>query len=152
MLYAEWPKKIPGAKTVLYYMHLDGQPVVNREWSQPDPFVPVVKKRNPQGKWEIVETNLLFTDNLDPDLRVFARSASDDIRPYLRRRARTAPIVRSCAKNAPGSNCLGAKREGRWPRKENRRGAQHAAGPGHQGIRHRHRYQPEACPKRRRSP
>src|ERR1700704_928652 len=42
MLFAEWPKKVAGAKTVLYYMHLDAQPVVNKEWSQPDPFVPVV--------------------------------------------------------------------------------------------------------------
>src|SRR5689334_17751796 len=38
MLYAEWPNQAPGAKTVLYYMHLDGQPVVDREWSQPSPW------------------------------------------------------------------------------------------------------------------
>ena len=31
LLYAEWPKSRSGAKTVLYYMHLDGQPVVDRE-------------------------------------------------------------------------------------------------------------------------
>ena len=24
MLYADWPKKAPSAKTVLFYMHLDG--------------------------------------------------------------------------------------------------------------------------------
>src|SRR5713226_4795331 len=42
MLFAEWPKKQPGAKTVLYYMHMDGQPVVDREWSQPSPWNPVV--------------------------------------------------------------------------------------------------------------
>src|SRR5258708_6698846 len=46
MLFAEWPKKVAGAKTVLYYMHLDAQPVVNKEWSQPDPYVPVLKKRD----------------------------------------------------------------------------------------------------------
>jgi hypothetical protein len=28
MLYAEWPAKAPGAKTMLFYMHLDGMPVV----------------------------------------------------------------------------------------------------------------------------
>src|SRR4051812_18014021 len=65
MLYAEWPKKVPGAKTVLYYMHLDGQPVVDKEWSQPSPWQPVVKKRNAEGKWEIVNTDLLFQPKLD---------------------------------------------------------------------------------------
>lgn len=83
MLYAEWPKKVPGAKTVLYYMHLDGQPVVDREWSQPSPWKPVVKKRSAAGAWEIVSTELLFGQTLDPDLRVFARSASDDKAPIM---------------------------------------------------------------------
>src|SRR4051812_3965075 len=83
MLFAEWPKKVPGAKTVLFYMHLDGQPVVNSEWSQPNPFVPVLKKRNPSGRWEIVDTNLLFAAPLDHDLRVFARAASDDKAPIM---------------------------------------------------------------------
>ena len=74
MLYAEWPKKAPGAKTVLFYMHLDGQPVVPSEWSQKSPWQPVVKKKNAAGAWEVVNTDLLFADKLDPDLRVFARS------------------------------------------------------------------------------
>ena len=55
MLYAEWPKQVPGAKTVLFYMHLDGQPVVDREWAQPSPWKPVVKQRTGAGAWEIVE-------------------------------------------------------------------------------------------------
>jgi acetylornithine deacetylase/succinyl-diaminopimelate desuccinylase-like protein len=83
MLYAEWPKKVPGAKTVLYYMHLDGQPVVDREWSQPSPWKPVVKKRNAAGTWDIVSSELLFAPALDLDLRVFARSASDDKAPIM---------------------------------------------------------------------
>src|SRR3954469_5014080 len=83
MLFAEWPKKVAGAKTVLYYMHMDAQPVVNSEWSQPNPWQPVLKKRNAAGKWDIVDTNLLFADQLDPELRVFARCASDDKAPIL---------------------------------------------------------------------
>ncbi len=83
MLFAEWPRKVPGAKTVLFYMHLDGQPVVDREWSQASPWQPVVKKRNADGKWEIVSTDLLFGDRLDADLRVFARAASDDKGPIM---------------------------------------------------------------------
>src|SRR4051812_47292535 len=38
MVFAEWPKKVGGAKTVLFYMHMDAQPVVNSEWSQPNPW------------------------------------------------------------------------------------------------------------------
>jgi acetylornithine deacetylase/succinyl-diaminopimelate desuccinylase-like protein len=83
MLFAEWPKKAPGAKTVLFYMHMDGQPVVNVEWSQPNPWQPVVKKKNAAGKWEIANTATLFAEDLDPELRVFARSASDDKAPIM---------------------------------------------------------------------
>ena len=83
MFYAEWPKQAPGAKTVLYYMHLDGQPVVDREWSQPSPWKPVVKQRNSAGAWEIVSSDALFASALDPELRVFARSASDDKAPIM---------------------------------------------------------------------
>jgi acetylornithine deacetylase/succinyl-diaminopimelate desuccinylase-like protein len=83
MLYAEWPKKAPGANTVLYYMHLDGQPVIDREWSQPSPWRPAVKQRNSAGGWEIVSSDSLFATALDLDLRVFARSASDDKAPIM---------------------------------------------------------------------
>ena len=70
-----------GARTVLFYMHLDGQPVVDREWSQPSPWKPVVKKRNAAGGWDIVAGDALFAPALDPELRVFGRSASDDKAP-----------------------------------------------------------------------
>jgi acetylornithine deacetylase/succinyl-diaminopimelate desuccinylase-like protein len=83
MLYAEWPKHAPGAKTILYYMHVDGQPVVDREWSQASPWKPVVKQRGSSGAWAIVNSNLLFALTLDPELRVFARSASDDKAPIM---------------------------------------------------------------------
>jgi acetylornithine deacetylase/succinyl-diaminopimelate desuccinylase-like protein len=83
MLYAEWPKKVPGAKTVLYYMHLDGQPVVPAEWAQKNPWQAVVKKRDAAGNWNIVTSELLFADHLDPDLRVFARASSDDKGPIM---------------------------------------------------------------------
>ncbi len=83
MLYAEWPKKLARAKTVLYYMHLDGQPVVPTEWSQPNPWLPVVKQRDAAGQWHITPTEKLFTEPLDPELRVFARAASDDKGPIM---------------------------------------------------------------------
>jgi len=83
LLYAAWPKRVPGAKTVLYYFHFDGQPVVDHEWSQPSPWQPVVKKRSAAGGWEVVSSEALFASQLDPELRVFARSASDDKAPIM---------------------------------------------------------------------
>ncbi|HET7500793.1 MAG TPA: M20/M25/M40 family metallo-hydrolase [Kofleriaceae bacterium] len=83
LLYAEWPTRPPGAKTILYYMHLDGQPVVDREWSQPGPWQPVVKQKNRAGGWDVVPSDALFAPALDPELRVFARSASDDKAPIM---------------------------------------------------------------------
>jgi acetylornithine deacetylase/succinyl-diaminopimelate desuccinylase-like protein len=83
MLFAEWPKKKDGAKTVLFYLHMDGQPVVNVQWSQPNPWQPVVKKKNAAGKWEIANPGALFSEELDPELRVFARSAADDKGPIM---------------------------------------------------------------------
>jgi acetylornithine deacetylase/succinyl-diaminopimelate desuccinylase-like protein len=83
LLYAEWPTSSPGAKTILYYMHLDGQPVVDREWSQPSPWQPVVKHKNRTGGWDVVPADALFAPALDPELRVFARSASDDKAPIM---------------------------------------------------------------------
>jgi acetylornithine deacetylase/succinyl-diaminopimelate desuccinylase-like protein len=82
LLFAEWPTHLPGAKTVLFYLHLDGQPVVDREWSQPNPWQPVVKRRAANG-WDIVATDTLFARPLDPELRVFGRSTSDDKAPIM---------------------------------------------------------------------
>jgi hypothetical protein len=109
MLYAEWPKKVAGAKTVLYYMHFDGQPVVPAEWSQPDPWKPVVKK-SISGKWEIIPADALFADKLDSDVRVYARASSDDKGPILmRRRAHPAFTrwrlrTRRCLRPTPSSS------------------------------------------------
>jgi len=83
MLYAEWPKPAPGARTVLFYLHLDGQPVVDSEWSQPSPWQPVVKQRGASGAWEVVSSDRLQAVPLDPELRVFARAASDDKAPIM---------------------------------------------------------------------
>jgi acetylornithine deacetylase/succinyl-diaminopimelate desuccinylase-like protein len=83
MLYAEWPKKAAGAKTVLFYMHLDGQPVVDREWAQPSPWQPVVKEKAASGNWQIIPTDALFMAPLDPELRVFGRASSDDKGPIM---------------------------------------------------------------------
>jgi len=83
LLYAAYPKTMPGAKTVLFYMHLDGQPVLPEQWAQPNPWIAVLKERNAQGVWQAVDRKRLQQRPLDPELRVFARSAADDKGPIM---------------------------------------------------------------------
>ncbi len=83
LVYAEYPKRVAGAKTILFYMHFDGQPVLPEQWAQKSPWQPVVKQRNVKGEWEIVPTERLMADKLDPELRVFARASSDDKGPIM---------------------------------------------------------------------
>ena len=75
LMYGEYPRKIAGAKTVLFYMHFDGQPVTVENWAQKNPWIPVLKQRNAQGAWEAIDMAQLFGANVNPEWRVFARSA-----------------------------------------------------------------------------
>src|SRR3954454_15423540 len=83
LVFAEWPRRLPGAKTVLFYMHIDGQPVLPEQWAQKSPWTPVVKQRNAAGKWDVVDPAQLQAPTLDPELRVFGRSSSDDKGPIM---------------------------------------------------------------------
>src|SRR5689334_9428462 len=55
LVFATLGKPRKAARTVLFYIHFDGQPVTPAEWSQQSPFEPVVKARDPDGKWIEVE-------------------------------------------------------------------------------------------------
>jgi len=80
---AELDSGASGLPTVLFYLHFDGQPVIPAEWLQDDPFVPVVRRRDAAGRWQEVAHDALQARPLDPELRVFARSASDDKAPIM---------------------------------------------------------------------
>src|SRR5262249_54036784 len=41
----------PSARTILFYIHFDGQPVIPQDWAQKSPFQPVVKKADAEGRW-----------------------------------------------------------------------------------------------------
>lgn len=69
------------AKSVLFYLQIDGQPVDSTKWNQPNPFDPVLKELN-NGTWEIIDMNRLQTE-YNPDWRIFARSASDSKGPAM---------------------------------------------------------------------
>src|SRR5690606_20656597 len=53
------------------------------EWAQEDPFEPVVKQRDADGRWRIVDAAALQAEPLDPELRVYARSAADAKAPIM---------------------------------------------------------------------
>lgn len=67
-------------RTVLVYLQSDGQPVDPSAWHQDDPFRPVLKQQSADGSWAQIEWAAL-NDEIDPDWRVFARSASDSKGP-----------------------------------------------------------------------
>ncbi|MCM3877342.1 MAG: acetylornithine deacetylase, partial [Thermoanaerobaculia bacterium] len=55
LVFAQYGGSRTSRKTVLFYMHFDGQPVVPSQWAQTDPFQPVVKRRGADGKWVEVD-------------------------------------------------------------------------------------------------
>jgi acetylornithine deacetylase/succinyl-diaminopimelate desuccinylase-like protein len=80
LLLAERTVKKPQA-TVLFYLHLDGQPVDSSKWHQDSPYLPVVKKLA-GGEWQPVSTEEIKQGYQD-EWRIFARSASDDTGPVV---------------------------------------------------------------------
>jgi acetylornithine deacetylase/succinyl-diaminopimelate desuccinylase-like protein len=73
-------------KTILIYLHLDGQPVDITKWNQEDAFKPVFKK-NENGIFIEDDWNKIASYNYseldDKDIRIFARSSSDAKGPVM---------------------------------------------------------------------
>ncbi|MCI0690554.1 M20/M25/M40 family metallo-hydrolase [candidate division KSB1 bacterium] len=80
LLLAEYPVK-NAAKAVLVYLQVDGQPVDPSQWHQKSPYIPVLKKFDGTQWQEIAWENL--GKEIDPEWRIFARSASDAKGPIL---------------------------------------------------------------------
>lgn len=68
------------AKTVLIYLQADGQPVDPAAWRQPSPYDAVLKAQESGGDWQVVDWDLTHI-RLNPDWRIFARSAADSKGP-----------------------------------------------------------------------
>lgn len=67
--------------TLLFYLQIDGQPVDESLWDQPNPFEPVLKKHQ-QGEYIPMDWEDLH-QSIDPDWKIFARSASDSKGPAV---------------------------------------------------------------------
>lgn len=81
MMYAEYKLADKNAPTILFYAHMDGQAVNAELWDQKSPWQPVLKAEE-DGAW--VEKPLsLLKNNVNPNWRIFARSASDDKAPIM---------------------------------------------------------------------
>ena len=76
--------KIPGAtRTLLFYVHYDGQPVNPKDWKQPSPFTPIVRSGRMEDGGREIPDGLTTLPTFAPDMRVYARSASDDKSPFI---------------------------------------------------------------------
>jgi acetylornithine deacetylase/succinyl-diaminopimelate desuccinylase-like protein len=71
-----------GSKTVMFYFHIDGQPVRANEWFQKDPFISVLKEPDNKGEFKEVAWKLLDT-RVNDEWRIFGRSTSDDKGPIV---------------------------------------------------------------------
>ena len=73
-------------RTVLIYMHLDGQPVDLSKWNQEDPFIPVYKLKENGQYIDYDPTKIADVDYKtleDNDIRIFARASSDAKGPVM---------------------------------------------------------------------
>jgi acetylornithine deacetylase/succinyl-diaminopimelate desuccinylase-like protein len=74
------PKNSSKLKTILFYLHMDGQPVDPTLWDQEHPFTPVLKKGSAQDGFEEIPWSSIENE-IDPEWRIFGRAAADDKGP-----------------------------------------------------------------------
>lgn len=73
--------RTPGAqRTIVFYAHYDGQPLNPREWAT-EPWNPVFRDRPLDQDGRVVP--LPAAGPVDPEWRIYARSASDDKAPII---------------------------------------------------------------------
>jgi acetylornithine deacetylase/succinyl-diaminopimelate desuccinylase-like protein len=74
--------RTPGAvRTIVFYAHYDGQPLDPKEWTTP-PFTPTLRNRTIDSGGQVVPLPPPGA-SLDPESRLYARSAGDDKAPII---------------------------------------------------------------------
>jgi acetylornithine deacetylase/succinyl-diaminopimelate desuccinylase-like protein len=72
----------PDYKTVLFYFHIDGQPISPEAWNQDHPFEPVLKEKDDDDNWQTIDWQSL-DEEINDEWRIFGRSAADDKAPII---------------------------------------------------------------------
>lgn len=76
LIYGEW--RVPGAaRTIVFYAHYDGQPTDPAKWTGSEPWKPVLRTAPLERAGKIIPMPPRASP-IDPESRVYARSASDD--------------------------------------------------------------------------
>ncbi|MGI8836997.1 MAG: M20/M25/M40 family metallo-hydrolase, partial [Pyrinomonadaceae bacterium] len=74
--------RTPGARrTIAFYAHYDGQPLDETEWTTP-PFTPTLRSQTIERGGQVISLPPRGTA-LDPESRLYARSAGDDKAPII---------------------------------------------------------------------
>src|SRR5687767_6449390 len=74
----------PRLPTVLFYFHYDGQPAGDvAAWAQSSPWTPVLRSAATEKGGKVVDQWPAPGSTVDPEWRVYARSASDDKAPII---------------------------------------------------------------------
>src|SRR5262245_41044014 len=80
VVYGEMMSVTNATRTVIFYAHYDGQPLDPKEWTTP-PWQPVLRDRPLDQDGRVVP--LPVSGPIDPEWRIYARSASDDKAPFI---------------------------------------------------------------------
>jgi acetylornithine deacetylase/succinyl-diaminopimelate desuccinylase-like protein len=76
VVYGEW--MTPGAtRTVIFYAHYDGQPTDPKDWTGSEPWKPVLRTNALEKGGQTIPFPKTG-EKIDPEWRIYARSASDD--------------------------------------------------------------------------
>ena len=94
-------------RSLTFYFHYDGQPVTPSEWSDAGPFTPVYRNRPLEAGGQVV--TLPAAGPVDPEWRLYARSAADDKGPIA---AFLAAIDEARAAGTPFTSTIRVLMEG----------------------------------------
>jgi len=72
-------------RTVVFYAHYDGQPVVASDWTDKSPFEPILRDNSIEAGGQRIPfpNSRAGANSYQPDWRIYARSASDDKSPIV---------------------------------------------------------------------